>query len=97
MSIQFQTSQPTSGIKAMPFASRCPDYGDTQRERTLIVPLSKLPADAPGWKFLLDLLRARKINYDEGRRNAFSTPAEPTSVQVEEALLAYNVRKRRED
>ena len=25
-----------------------PDYGDTQRERTLIVPLSKLPADAPG-------------------------------------------------
>lgn len=73
-----------------------PDYGDAQRERTLIIPIEKLPSDAPGWKFLLDLLRARKDNYDAGRPNVFSTKAEPTTVQVEQALLAYNARKRAE-
>ena len=73
-----------------------PDYGETANERTLIVPLSKLPGDAPGWKFLLDLLRDRKMNYDQHKPNTFSTRAEPTSVQVKEAMLAYNARKRAE-
>lgn len=73
-----------------------PDYGEVQHERTLLIPLAKLPADAPGWKFLLDLLRERKNNYDAGKSNTFSTRAEPTSVQVEEAMRAYNVRKKYE-
>jgi hypothetical protein len=66
---------------------------DDRNGRTLFIPLDKLPQDAPGWRAFLTLLAERRHAYQRNERPMLSTPAEPTTVQLEEMLKAHHARR----
>ena len=53
---------------------------------TLVLPLSKLESDAPGWKWLLATLAARRANAQTQQRSVIGTSARPTQQMLELAL-----------
>ena len=53
---------------------------------TLVLPLSKLESDAPGWKWLLATLAARRAHAVVGQRSVIGTNARPTQQMLELAL-----------
>jgi hypothetical protein len=55
---------------------------------TLVLPLSKLESDAPGWKWLLATLAARRANAQTQQRSVIGTSARPTQQMLELALHA---------
>ena len=53
---------------------------------TLVLPLSKLASEAPGWKWLLSTLAARRAHAVAGQRSVIGTSARPTQQMLEQAL-----------
>jgi hypothetical protein len=64
--------------------------------RSLLLPLSKLETDAPGWKFLMSVLAERRSNYQRERPNLIGTAGSPTAAQLEEALRAHRKKQERD-
>ena len=61
---------------------------------TLVLPLSKLESDAPGWKWLLATLAARRAHAVAGQRSVIGTSARPTAQMLEQALHAASALPR---
>ena len=61
---------------------------------TLVLPLSKLESDAPGWKWLLATLAARRQNSAQQVRSLIGTSARPTAQMLEQALHAQTALER---